>query len=136
MGILLKKLVDSPYAVPLLVAVLALPLVVLLLSGKVPLAYSFRNLAVRWRTTFMTALAFTLVVGMLVGTLAFVNGMNRLTSGSGQPGNVLVLADGATDELFSTLGYNDTSNLEREVTTVDSDDRPLPGPVGVDTFVR
>ena len=35
--------------------------------------------------------------------LAFVNGMQRLTEGTGQPGNVLVLADGATDEAFSNL---------------------------------
>jgi ABC-type lipoprotein release transport system permease subunit len=38
--------------------------------------------------------------------------MYNLTSGSAHPGNVIVLADGATDELFSTLGYSDVSKIE------------------------
>ena len=60
---------------------------------------------VRWQITLLTALAFTLVVCLLTVMLAFVNGMYRLTENSGQPGNVIVLSDGATDELFSNLGY-------------------------------
>ena len=43
--------------------------------GKVPIRYSVRNLTVRWKTTLLTALAFTLVVSLLVVMLAFVNGM-------------------------------------------------------------
>ena len=77
---------------------------VLVFVGKVPITYSIRNLIVRWRITLLTAAAFTLVVGLLTVMLAFVNGMYRLTEGSSQPGNVLVLSDGATDELFSNLG--------------------------------
>src|SRR5262249_556578 len=30
------------------------------------------------------------------------------------PGNVIVLSDGALDELFSNLGYRDTSDVERQ----------------------
>ena len=67
---------------------------------------------VRWRTTLLTALAFTLVVALLTVMLAFVNGMYQLTEGSGQPGNVMVLSDGATDELFSNLGFRDISEIE------------------------
>jgi ABC-type lipoprotein release transport system permease subunit len=70
---------------------------------KVPLSYNVRSLSVRWKTTVMTALAFTLVVALLIVMLAFVNGMDRLTQGSGQPGNVVVLSDGATDEVMSNL---------------------------------
>src|SRR4029077_17162764 len=87
--------------------------IVLLAVGKVPLNYNVRNLLVRWWITFLTAFAFTLVVGLLTVMLAFVNGMNRLTEASGQPGNVMVLSDGATDELFSNLGRSDTTNIER-----------------------
>jgi cell division protein FtsX len=89
--------------------------VALLLVGKVPLGYNLRNLLVRWRITVLTALAFTVVVGLLTFLLAFVTGMNRLTEGSGQPGNVIILSDGATDELFSNLGFGDTSDLEGKV---------------------
>ena len=83
----------------------------LLFLAKVPLGYNVRNLVVRWRVTLMTALAFTLVVAMLTVMLAFVNGMYRLTENSGQPGNVIVMKDGATDELFSNLGRQDVKTL-------------------------
>ncbi len=83
----------------------------LMLMGKIPLGYNVRNLAVRWRTTLLTALAFTMVIALMVVMLAFVNGMSQLTEQSGQPGNVIVLSDGATDELISNLGYNDSSDV-------------------------
>jgi ABC-type lipoprotein release transport system permease subunit len=87
---------------------------------RVPFRYNIRNLAVRWRVTLLTALAFTLVVGIMTVMLAFVNGMYKLTEGSGQPGNVMVLSDGATDELISNLGFGDirelalNENIERD----------------------
>ncbi|HKD36397.1 MAG TPA: FtsX-like permease family protein [Pirellulales bacterium] len=98
----------------------------LLLIGKVPLGYNLRNLAVRWRTTLLTALAFTLVIGLMVVMLAFVNGMTQLTEQSGQPGNVIVLSDGVTDELVSNLGYSDSADvaLQRGVLR-DEKNRPL-----------
>jgi hypothetical protein len=80
--------------------------------GRVPLRYNLRNIVVRWPINLLVAIAFTVVVGMLVVMLAFVNGMYQLTSGSAHPGNVVVLSDGATDELFSTLGYRDVSKIE------------------------
>ena len=40
-------------------------------------SYNIRNLMVRWRTTLLTALAFTLVVALMTVMLAFVNGMYR-----------------------------------------------------------
>lgn len=76
-------------------------LAVLLGISKVPLRYNLRNLTLRWLTTVMTALAFTLVIGLLTTLLAFVNGMDRLTENSGHPGNVLVLSNGAMDEAYS-----------------------------------
>jgi ABC-type lipoprotein release transport system permease subunit len=60
----------------------------------------------------LTALAFTAIVGLMTLMLAFVTGMVRLTENSGLPNNVLVLADGATDELFSNLGYGDIKEIE------------------------
>ncbi len=81
-----------------------------LLRG-VPLSYNFRNLRVRWLTTSLTATAFFLVVGLMTVLLAFVNGMYELAKGTAIPGNVIVLADGATDEVFSDLGYGDIGTL-------------------------
>jgi ABC-type lipoprotein release transport system permease subunit len=101
--------------------------VVLAVVGRVPLKYNLRNLLVRWRVTLLTALVFAVVAGLLTVMMAFVNGMYRLTQGSAQPGNVIVLSDGATDELFSSLAYGDTSDLERDPPNVlhDEDGRPL-----------
>lgn len=101
--------------VPLSAAAVAVALIlVMVLLGKVPLRYTFRNLTVRWRTTLATALAFTLVVSLFTVMLAFVNGMYRLTDGSGQIGNVIVLSDGATDELFSNIPSADADDLENQ----------------------
>jgi ABC-type lipoprotein release transport system permease subunit len=88
---------------------------VLLVVCKVPIGYNLRNLVVRWRITALTALAFTVVIALLIVMLAFVNGMYSLTEGSGQPGNVIVLSDGATDELFSNLAFGDTNDVEHKV---------------------
>jgi ABC-type lipoprotein release transport system permease subunit len=98
----------------------------LIFLGKVPLKYNVRNLFVRWPITLLTGMAFVLVVGLLTVMLAFVNGMSHLTEGSGHPGNVMILSDGATDELFSNLVYSDTSNIDRQPGVItDSQGRPL-----------
>jgi ABC-type lipoprotein release transport system permease subunit len=91
-----------------------------------PFSYNYRNLIVRWKTTLMTALAFTLVVALMTVMLAFVNGMFALTKGSGQPGNVMVMSDGSTDEAFSNLGYRDVTEVEwHENILRDDTGRPL-----------
>jgi ABC-type lipoprotein release transport system permease subunit len=125
----------SPLGKGLLVPLLAylFDLGILLAVGRVPLAYNVRNLFVRWRITVITVTAFTVIVALLTTMLAFVNGMYELTGQSGRPGNVFVLSDGATDEGFSNLGYNDVSNVERNRATLDRDDQPLPRPIGVGT---
>ncbi|MBX9628830.1 MAG: hypothetical protein K2X82_33860, partial [Gemmataceae bacterium] len=105
--------------------VYATDLLLLLLIGRVPLAYNLRYLWVRRRDTALTAVAFTVVVAIVVVLLAFVNGMNKLNDSTGVPGNVLVLADGATDELFSSLQYGDVSNVAEVVVTEDERNRPI-----------
>ncbi|MEO2089090.1 MAG: ABC transporter permease, partial [Gemmataceae bacterium] len=47
-----------------------------------------------------------------------------------------VLSDGATDEMFSNLGYGDLDNVERVVVTLDERNRPLPEPVRVKAIDR
>jgi cell division protein FtsX len=111
--------------------VYGLDVAILLAVGRVPLRYNVRNLIVRWWITILTAVAFTVVVCLLTILLAFVNGMYRLTADSGQPGNVIILADGATEEVFSNLGYNDVALVERERSDLDDEDRPLARPVRV-----
>jgi putative ABC transport system permease protein len=100
-------------------------LVGLFLSVQIPVQYLIRNLTVRWRTTAMTALAFVLVIGLLTVMMAFVNGMDKLTRSSGQPGNVMLLADGATDESFSNLAILDIGDIENQPGILRENDRPL-----------
>jgi ABC-type lipoprotein release transport system permease subunit len=93
---------------------------------RVPFGYNVRNLVVRWPTTLLTALAFTLVVSLLTVMLAFVNGMFRLTQASGNPANVLVLSEGATEESVSALGYGDITKIDQWPTVVkDEKGQPL-----------
>ena len=89
-------------------------LVLLVAIGKVPLSYNLMNLRVRWVTTLMTAVAFTGVIGVQTCMLAFVNGMYAMTDSTGQPGNVLILSEGSTDETFSNLGFADATDLETQ----------------------
>jgi putative ABC transport system permease protein len=113
--------------------VYATDLVLLLLIGKVPLAYNFRYLWVRKRDTALTAVAFTVVVALVVVLLAFVNGMYKLNESTGVPGNVLVMSEGSTDELFSNLARGgETDNVSRLVIVADAKGRPIgPGGKGV-----
>ena len=93
---------------------ISLGLVLLLLAiNRVPLSYTVRNLELRWLTTLMTALAFTAVVGLMVVMLAFTTGMQRMMEGSAQPGNVVILAEGAIDEAFSNLNTSDLGEIEQ-----------------------
>jgi putative ABC transport system permease protein len=95
------------------IAIAAAIIAALTVIGKIPFSYNVRNLVVRWRTTIMTALAFTLVISLQTVMLGFVAGMNRLTDQSGQPGNVIVLSDGAIDELVSNLGFSSAADIDR-----------------------
>jgi ABC-type antimicrobial peptide transport system permease subunit len=110
----------------LVLGAFALLITFFLTVGKVPIGYNIRNLLVRWRITVLTASAFTLVVGLLTVMLGFVNGMYKMTESSGQPGNVMILADGATDELFSNMAYSDTSNIERQPGVLIDPERKVP----------
>jgi putative ABC transport system permease protein len=78
----------------------------------IPLSYNYRNLKVRWKTTLMTALGFTLVVAALVVMLAFVNGINQVCATSGEAENVLLLSKGSHDEVLSVVNRNQITQAE------------------------
>ncbi|GIW93335.1 MAG: membrane protein [Pirellulaceae bacterium] len=101
--------------------------IVFLLYGasRIPTSYNVLNLQVRWRTTLLTALAFTLVTALLTVMLAFVNGMYALTLGSGNPENVIILSEGSTDEGFSNLGFSDVNDIGTQPGILQEDGVPL-----------
>ena len=104
---------DSPWLLGVF-GVVGLLLVLLVVIGKVPLSYNLLNLRVRWVTSLMTAGAFVLVIGLQTSMLAFVNGMYAMTDSTGEPGNVLIMSEGSTDETFSNLGFADATDLETQ----------------------
>jgi putative ABC transport system permease protein len=119
-----------------LLVMYGLDFLLLFAFGKVPLQYNFRNLRVRWVTTTMTGIAFTVVVFLLVLMSSFVDSVNRLTANSGIPGNVFVLSEGATDELFSNLAYGDVDKLELEQARTAENGEPLAEPIRLRTSSR
>jgi hypothetical protein len=111
-------------AVPPAVALVVVAAV--LVAGKVPLRYNLRNLYVCWKTTALTALAFTVVIALLMFMHAFAAGITRLSEKSGQPANVICLADGASDESYSTLSPGATADLDHQDGVArGADGRPL-----------
>lgn len=109
--------------VPLLFLTLVVTFMVIF--SKVPVAYVIGNLAVRWRTSLLTGLAFTLLIALLTVMLAFVNGMYALTEGSGHAENVIIMSEGSTDEGFSNLGYGDVGEIENQPGIARDEDKPL-----------
>ncbi len=114
-----------------LLLIYATDVLFLLAIGKVPIQYNLRNLGVRWRTTLLTGLAFTVVVCLLTIMLSFLVGLNNMTATSGVPGNVFILSEGSTDELFSTFYKEQSDNILNQHTEVDPDGRPLATPVRI-----
>jgi hypothetical protein len=115
----------SPVLIVPFLAILAV-LGVLAVVGRVPIKYNLRNLLVRWPMTLLTGLAFTVVIALLTYLLAMVNGMSQLTEDSGHPANVIVMADGSTDESYSNLSIPDTRDIDFEPgIAISSQGKPL-----------
>jgi putative ABC transport system permease protein len=91
----------------------------------VPVSYNIRNLIVRWKTTLMTASGFTLVVAAMIVMLAFVNGLKAVCTTSGELENVIVLDDGASDEIYSRLDTRTVTVAESFEGVLRSSNRPL-----------
>lgn len=117
MGQLLAISIDN-WAIPAWLAFTAWGmgslLVLLFVMNRVPVMYNILNMVVRWRNTLLSALAFTMVIGLLTVMQSFVNGMYKLTESSGQPGNLMILAEGAVDEAFSSLAMADSSDIANQ----------------------
>jgi ABC-type lipoprotein release transport system permease subunit len=94
-------------------------------AAKIPLIYNLRNLQIRYRTTLLTAVAFTMVIGVLTFMMGFINGLRVLTQSSGIPENVIVLSQGSTDEGISTLAYEDMSDIAQLPQVKREEDEPL-----------
>ena len=85
-----------------------------------PLKYNIRNLVVRKGSTLATAFTIGLTVAVFLMVMALARGIDLTLSTSGEPLNVIVLREGSTAELTSTVtreNFNDLlylDGIERE----------------------
>ena len=68
---------------------------------KIPLIYNLRSIMQRPASTVMTAVSIGLVVAVFVAMLALATGFRAALATTGSPDNVIVLRQGANDELSS-----------------------------------
>ena len=93
-----------------------------------PLKYNFRNITVRKSSTLATAFTIGLTVGVYLMVMALAHGIDLTLASSGEPLNLIVLREGSTAELNSTVTRDNLNNLiyldgvERE------GDQPLASP--------
>lgn len=109
---------------PLCFAFFALMLAIVYLA-RIPIGYNVRNLIVRYRTTLLTAVAFTMVIGVLTFLMGFINGLRILTQSSGNPENVIVLSQGATDEAVSNMPFENMADIAQQEGVARFNDEPL-----------
>jgi putative ABC transport system permease protein len=70
---------------------------------KIPLIYNLRSIMQRPASTVMTAVSIGLVVAVFVAMLALATGFRAALAKTGSPDNVIVLRQGANDELSSGI---------------------------------
>jgi putative ABC transport system permease protein len=71
---------------------------------KIPLIYNIRSIMQRPASTVMTAVSIGLVVAVFVAMLALATGFRAALAKTGSRDNVIVLRQGAQDELSSGIG--------------------------------
>jgi putative ABC transport system permease protein len=80
-----------------------------------PLKYNIRNIVVRKGSTLATAFTIGLTVAVFLMVMALARGIDLTLSASGEPLNMIVLREGSTAELNSSLtreNYNDLMYLD------------------------
>jgi putative ABC transport system permease protein len=94
-----------------------------------PVTYSVRSLAVRWRATLLAMIGIGVVVAVFVALLSMAAGFRHALGSSGTAGNAIVLEKGALSELgssFSTAAGEWVADDPRVAR--DADGAPLASP--------
>lgn len=76
-----------------------------------PLKYNLRNIVVRKGSTLATAFTIGLTVAVFLMVMALARGIDLTLSSSGEPLNMIVLREGSTAELNSSLTRENFNNL-------------------------
>lgn len=90
-----------------------------------PLKYNLRNLIVRKGSTLATAFTIGLTVAVFLLVMALARGIDLTLSSSGEPLNVIVLREGSTAELNSSVTRENFNDLMYLDGVVREGDQPL-----------
>lgn len=90
-----------------------------------PLKYNLRNLVVRKGSTFATAFTIGLTVAVFLMVMALARGIDMTLSSSGEPLNVIVVREGSTAELNSSVSREQFNDLRYLDGVVKESDQPL-----------
>jgi putative ABC transport system permease protein len=93
-----------------------------------PIKYNFRNVTVRKSSTLATALTIGLTVGVFLMVMALARGIDLTLESSGEPLNLIVLREGSTAELNSSLTRENLNDLKFLDGVVREGDQPLAAP--------
>lgn len=90
-----------------------------------PLKYNLRNIVVRKGSTLATAFTIGLTVAVFLMVMALARGIDLTLSSSGEPLNLIVLREGSTAELNSSVTRENFNDLMYLDGVVRENDRPL-----------
>src|SRR6266496_2433561 len=76
-----------------------------------PLKYNFRNITVRKSSSLATAFTIGLTVGVYLMVMALAHGIDLTLASSDEPNNLIVLREGSTAELNSSVTRDNLNNL-------------------------
>jgi putative ABC transport system permease protein len=93
-----------------------------------PLKYNFRNITVRKSSTFATAFTIGLTVGVFLMVMALARGIDLTLATSGEPLNLIVLREGSTAELNSSVTRENLGDLMYLDGVVREGDQPMVAP--------
>lgn len=93
-----------------------------------PLKYNFRNITVRKSSTLATAFTIGLTVGVYLMVMALAHGIDLTLASSGEPLNLIVLREGSTAELNSTVTRENLNDLIYLDGVVREGDQPVVAP--------
>ncbi|HKB67518.1 MAG TPA: FtsX-like permease family protein [Pyrinomonadaceae bacterium] len=93
-----------------------------------PLKYNFRNITVRKSSTLATAFTIGLTVGVFLMVMALARGIDLTLSTSGEPLNLIVMREGSTAEINSSVSRENLNNIIYLEGVSREGDQPLVAP--------
>jgi putative ABC transport system permease protein len=93
-----------------------------------PLKYNLRNLIVRKSSTMATAFTVGLTVGVYLLVAALAQGIDATLASSGEPMNLIVVREGSTAELNSSVSKENLRNISFLDGVAREGDQPLIAP--------